>query len=135
MASWKSAARKPVGSAVVACIGPVTAEAAVACGLPVTLVPDEYTLDGLVQALAQHFNPLFWRNENMSEAQIPVPIIRPRRLRTSPALRSMVRETHLAPTDFIYPLFVTHGEGVRHPIPSMPGVFQLSDRPAGARSA
>lgn len=62
----------------------------------------------------------------MREASISIPIIRPRRLRTSPALRSMVRETHLAPTDFIYPLFVTHGEGVRHPIPSMPGVFQLS---------
>jgi len=62
----------------------------------------------------------------MSEAPIPMPVIRPRRLRTSPALRSMVRETHLAPTDFIYPLFVTHGEEVRHPIPSMPGVFQLS---------
>jgi porphobilinogen synthase len=38
----------------------------------------------------------------------------------------MVRETHLAPADFIYPLFVAHGEGVRQPIPSMPGVFQLS---------
>lgn len=62
----------------------------------------------------------------MNDAQIPVPTIRPRRLRASPALRSMVRETHLSPADFIYPLFVTHGEGVRHPIPSMPGVFQLS---------
>lgn len=62
----------------------------------------------------------------MNDAQIPVPTIRPRRLRASPALRSMVRETHLTPADFIYPLFVTHGEGVHHPIPSMPGVFQLS---------
>jgi porphobilinogen synthase len=62
----------------------------------------------------------------MSEFPIPVPIIRPRRLRSSPALRRMVRETHLAPADFIYPLFVAHGEGVRQPIPSMPGVFQLS---------
>ena len=62
----------------------------------------------------------------MSEFPIPVPIIRPRRLRSSPALRRMVRETHLAPHDFIYPLFVTHGAGVRQPIPSMPGVFQLS---------
>ena len=62
----------------------------------------------------------------MNEIPIPVPIIRPRRLRTSPALRSMVRETYLASTDFIYPLFVTHGEEVRHAIPSMPGVFQLS---------
>lgn len=38
----------------------------------------------------------------------------------------MVRETILTPADFIYPLFVTHGQQVRHPIPSMPGVFQFS---------
>jgi uroporphyrinogen-III synthase len=46
---------KPISSAVVACIGPVTAEAAVECGLPVTLVADEYTLDGIVQALIRYF--------------------------------------------------------------------------------
>lgn len=51
---------------------------------------------------------------------------RPRRLRTSPAIRSMVRETTLTPDDFIYPLFVTHGEQVRKPVSSMPGVSQLS---------
>ena len=51
---------------------------------------------------------------------------RPRRLRHSPTLRAMVRETQLAPDDFIYPLFVTHGQNVRNPISSMPGVFQLS---------
>jgi len=38
----------------------------------------------------------------------------------------MVRETHLAPTDFIYPLFVCPGEGVRKEVSSMPGVFNLS---------
>ena len=52
--------------------------------------------------------------------------IRPRRLRSGPALRRMVRETHLSPADFIYPLFVIHGEGIRNPVPSMPGVSQLS---------
>jgi porphobilinogen synthase len=51
---------------------------------------------------------------------------RPRRLRRLPALRQMVRETHLAPANFIYPLFVKHGTAVRHPIPSMPGIHQLS---------
>ena len=50
---------------------------------------------------------------------------RPRRLRQSEALRSMVRETELNARDFIYPLFVRHGEG-RTPIASMPGVDQLS---------
>jgi len=54
------------------------------------------------------------------------PTVRPRRLRASPALRAMVRETKLTPDDLIYPLFVTHGEGVRNPIPSMPGIAQLS---------
>ena len=46
---------KPVQPAVVACIGPVTAQTAVECGLPLTLMPREYTLDGLVQALGQYF--------------------------------------------------------------------------------
>jgi porphobilinogen synthase len=50
---------------------------------------------------------------------------RPRRLRQTEALRSMVRETELNVRDFIYPLFVRHGRG-RTPIPSMPGVAQLS---------
>ncbi|MCL4871611.1 MAG: porphobilinogen synthase [Anaerolineae bacterium] len=52
--------------------------------------------------------------------------MRPRRLRTTPQLRAMVQETHLTPADFIYPLFVTHGEEIRHPIQSMPGVYQFS---------
>jgi porphobilinogen synthase len=51
--------------------------------------------------------------------------VRPRRLRQSEALRSMVRETELNPRDFIYPLFVRHGDG-RTPIKSMPGIAQLS---------
>jgi porphobilinogen synthase len=54
------------------------------------------------------------------------PITRPRRLRATPTLRQMVRETKLAPDDFIYPMFVVHGEGVRRAIKSMPGVAQLS---------
>lgn len=52
--------------------------------------------------------------------------MRPRRLRRTPQLRAMVRETSLSAADFIYPLFVTHGENVRHPIASMPGIAQLS---------
>src|SRR5512146_1180687 len=54
------------------------------------------------------------------------PTARPRRLRISPQLRAMVRETQLAPDDLIYPLFVTHGRGVRAEISSMPGVYNLS---------
>jgi porphobilinogen synthase len=51
---------------------------------------------------------------------------RPRRLRRTPALRALVRETKLAPDHFIYPLFVREGTGERRPVASMPGVFQLS---------
>ena len=51
---------------------------------------------------------------------------RPRRLRRTEAIRSLVRETHLRPDCFIYPLFVCEGRGVRREVASMPGVFQLS---------
>ena len=49
-----------------------------------------------------------------------------RRLRQTPTLRRMVRETRLAPDDFIYPLFVCPGSDVANPVGSMPGVFQHS---------
>jgi porphobilinogen synthase len=51
---------------------------------------------------------------------------RPRRLRRSPAMRALVRETRLSPDNFIYPLFACTGEGQRREVKSMPGVFQLS---------
>ena len=53
-------------------------------------------------------------------------IHRPRRLRRSEALRSLVRETRLAPEDFILPLFACAGEAVRREVKSMPGVHNLS---------
>ena len=49
-----------------------------------------------------------------------------RRLRINPAIREMVRETSVAASDFIYPLFVVEGRGVKKEINSMPGVFQMS---------
>ena len=61
------------------------------------------------------------------EANLPqFPVSRLRRLRMTESLRSMVRETRLAPEDFIYPLFVVPGSGVKKEISSMPGVFQMS---------
>jgi len=53
-------------------------------------------------------------------------IIRPRRLRRTPAIRQMVRETALSVKDFISPIFVKHGKGQKNPIPSMPGQYQFS---------
>ena len=53
-------------------------------------------------------------------------IHRPRRLRRTEALRALVRETRLAPEDFILPLFACTGQGVRREVKSMPGVHNLS---------
>jgi porphobilinogen synthase len=73
------------------------------------------------------------------------PQSRPRRLRRTAALRSIVRETRIEPSDLMLPLFAISGKGVRKPIASMPGVAQLSvdlvvaeakaAREAGVRSA
>ena len=57
---------------------------------------------------------------------MPFPVYRPRRLRESPLMRAMVRETSLRIDDFVYPLFAVHGRGVREPIGSMPGQYRLS---------
>jgi len=57
---------------------------------------------------------------------LPLTFRRFRRLRRTDALRSLVRETRLSPPDFVYPLFVTHGENVRAEIASMPGQYHLS---------
>lgn len=54
------------------------------------------------------------------------PASRPRRLRRTPAIRELVRETHLNARDFVLPMFVTHGEGVREPFESIPGHARLS---------
>ncbi len=54
------------------------------------------------------------------------PQYRPRRLRANENIRRMVRETKLSPDDFIYPLFVTHGKGIKKEIGAMPGNFQQS---------
>jgi porphobilinogen synthase len=51
---------------------------------------------------------------------------RHRRLRASEGLRRLVAETRLSASDFVYPLFVTHGSGVREEIPSMPGQYRIS---------
>src|SRR5690349_13601210 len=54
------------------------------------------------------------------------PVTRMRRMRQTDSLRSLVRETRLTPTSFIYPLFVCPGDGVRKEIGSMPGVANIS---------
>ncbi len=63
------------------------------------------------------------------------PLHRYRRLRLSESLRTMVRETTLDPADFIAPMFVVPGEGVRQPIPSMPGIDRVSPELAAKDAA
>ncbi len=53
-------------------------------------------------------------------------MVRPRRLRRTPTIRRMVRETFINVDDLIYPVFVKHGKGERQPIPSMVGQYRLS---------
>ncbi len=54
------------------------------------------------------------------------PLHRGRRLRTSESIRSLVRETSLSPSDFMFPMFVAEGENIEIEIPSMPGIFRRS---------
>ncbi|HHH18931.1 MAG TPA: porphobilinogen synthase [Campylobacterales bacterium] len=49
-----------------------------------------------------------------------------RRKRMNPVLRDLLQETHLSVNDFIYPLFIRSGEGIKNEVASMPGVFQMS---------
>lgn len=51
---------------------------------------------------------------------------RMRRLRVNEVIRSMVRETSLHKLDLVYPIFIIEGEGIKNPVPSMPGIFQYS---------
>ncbi|ETX29123.1 porphobilinogen synthase [Roseivivax isoporae] len=73
----------------------------------------------------------------MQPVQAPFPATRFRRPRRTPALRALVQETTLAPSDFIWPVFVCDGDNVMDEVPSMPGVFRQSvDRVvASAREA
>ena len=54
------------------------------------------------------------------------PLHRGRRLRTNESIRSLVRETSLSPSDFMFPMFIAEGENVEVAIPSMPGIFRRS---------
>lgn len=57
---------------------------------------------------------------------MPFPVHRPRRLRTNENIRRMVRETRLSVDDLVYPVFVTHGDGIARPVEAMPGVCNYS---------
>ena len=54
------------------------------------------------------------------------PLHRGRRLRTNESIRSLVRETTLSPSDFMFPMFIAEGQNIQVEIPSMPGIFRRS---------
>src|SRR5262249_49744067 len=83
------------------------------------------TADGLRRGPILHLDVLAEPVGGMF-GSMTFPIHRSRRLRRSDTIRNMVRETRLAPADLIYPLFVVEGRGVRRPVQTMPGVFNLS---------
>lgn len=62
----------------------------------------------------------------VKQLEVQLPTARPRRLRRTPALRALVRETHLHAAQLVAPLFITTGEGRREPILSMPGQDRIS---------
>ena len=55
-----------------------------------------------------------------------IPFIRPRRLRVSVGIRTLVRETELSAADFVFPLFIVPGQSIKKEIASMPGIYHLS---------
>ena len=54
------------------------------------------------------------------------PLVRPRRIRQQPRLRSLIREHTLAVEDLVLPVFIKHGNNLKNPITSMPGQYQWS---------
>ena len=122
----------------VVCIGQATAEHAQARGLTVhgvaRVASDAGMIAALCQVLTTETSNMFETNSaqgagnsGLATATDPTPArARPRRLRGTPGLRSMVRETRLSPAELIYPIFVRHGVGVREPIESLPGVDRVS---------
>ena len=65
----------------------------------------------------------------MPKVDLPIPSIRARRNRVTDAVRRMVRETFLSPSDFILPLFIMEGDDAKSPIASMPGISRLGKNP------
>ena len=122
----------------VVCIGPVTAAEARASGLRVHATADPHRIDGLVAAVeralrgrarrargegANGVRPGHEEREGVRPL-VSYPRHRPRRLRRTEALRSLVRETDLQPRHLVAPLFVKEGIDEPAPIASMPGQYQ-----------
>jgi porphobilinogen synthase len=80
-----------------------------------------------IMSAEQTIDRLRLRRETREDEEMAAALLhRPRRLRRLDSMRRLVRETHLATDDLIYPLFVVHGQGIREEIDSMPGTYHWS---------
>ncbi|HHY21308.1 MAG TPA: porphobilinogen synthase [Bacilli bacterium] len=100
-------------------IGPITEKALQKHTFTNYVVPNvTYTIEGMLQALVDSLK----EDNTMDNLMFK----RHRRLRKTASMRALVRETHLQPENFIYPLFVVEGNNQKNEVASMPGVYQIS---------
>ena len=117
---------------ILAAIGATTAAALAARGLTAHVVPSAPDAELFAAEIAAAAGLRFQRTSARpghrltGDRPMQFPDYRPRRMRRTERLRTMVRETRLAASDFIYPLFVVPGSGVAREIPSMPGQYNYS---------
>jgi len=106
------------------------ADAADKLGMKVQFIAKQTSFASMLDGLADYFS-----QRSCSPMSLPSLTIRPRRLRQSPAIRRMVRETSLSVDDFIYPIFVDEAISEAVAVKSMPGVTRipLADVPAMVR--
>ena len=110
---------------LVACIGPGTAADARAAGLPVHVVAPARSAESLLDAVVETLNQNAPEQEGTSVTG-RFPQVRPRRLRATPAMRRLVAETRLHPSELVLPMFIREGATSAVDITSMPGVQQHS---------
>lgn len=101
----------------VASIGHITTAALQRAGAKHILQPSTYTMQAVVELIIQQSEGTTMTNLSFK---------RHRRLRHTAAMRALVKETRLHVEDFIYPIFVAEGTGIKNPINSMPGIYQFS---------
>ena len=108
-------------SARFAAIGLTTAAAIREAGFAVEIIAEESTCGGIRGGDRKIFRAAF-----RGEIAMSFPVVRPRRMRRTEAIRNLACETRLTKSGFIYPMFACPGSNVRKEVSSMPGIYQQS---------